>query len=42
MLDDQVNEGKDAHRANPVDETNGEAKTDQSYYEQDKAQGKHS
>ena len=42
MLDDQVNEGKNAHRANPVDETNGEAKTDQSHSEQDKAQGKHS
>ena len=42
MLDDLVNEGKNAHRANPVDETNGEAKTDQSHSEQDKAQGKHS
>ena len=42
MIADQVNKGKNAHRANPVDETNGEAKTDQSHSEQDKAQGKHS
>ena len=42
MLDDQVNEGKNAHRANPVDETDSEAKTDQSHSEQDKAQREHS
>ena len=42
MIDDQVNKGKNAHRANPVDETNSEAKTDQSHSDQDKAQGEHS
>ena len=42
MIDDQVNKSKNAHRASPVDETNSEAKTDQSHPDQDKAQGEHS
>ena len=42
MIDNQVNKSKNAHRANPVDETNGEAKIDQSHSDQDKAQGEHS